>query len=85
VLSNELRRIQGACPSDTPSKQIRGFVSPLCYNYTNRTKGKLKMGNIAEIIAVACDECGGAGFLFWGDENNYDVEACECALDDWNI
>ena len=26
------------------------------------------MGNISEIIAVPCDECGGAGFLFWGDE-----------------
>lgn len=43
------------------------------------------MGNIKEILAVACDECGGAGFLFWGDENNFDVEACECALEDWNI
>jgi hypothetical protein len=41
--------------------------------------------DVKEIIAVACDECGGAGFLFWGDENNYDVEACECAVEDWNI
>jgi hypothetical protein len=48
------------------------------------TKGKL-MGNIKEIIAVSCDECGGAGFLFWGNENNFDVEACDCALEDWNI
>jgi len=31
------------------------------------------VNNLKEIIAVACDECGGAGFLFWGDENNYDV------------
>lgn len=37
---------------------------------------------IQEIIAVACDECNGAGFLFWGDENNYDVEACDCVAGD---
>ena len=36
------------------------------------------VNNLKEIIAVACDECGGAGFLFWGDENNYDVEQCDC-------
>jgi hypothetical protein len=43
------------------------------------------MGNLAEIIGVACDECGGAGFIFWGNENNFDVESCECASDDWGI
>ena len=43
------------------------------------------MGNLSEIIAVACDECGGAGFIFWGDEKNYDVETCDCANDDWGI
>jgi hypothetical protein len=31
-----------------------------------------------EIISAECDECGGAGFLFFGDENNYDVEPCAC-------
>ena len=36
---------------------------------------------IKEIIAVACDECNGAGFVFFGDENNYDVEPCECIAD----
>jgi hypothetical protein len=50
-----------------------------------QTKGKLIMGNLTEIIAVACDECGGAGFLFWGNENNYDVESCDCALESWGI
>ena len=34
-----------------------------------------------EIIAATCDECGGAGFLFLGDENNYDVEPCECVVE----
>jgi hypothetical protein len=43
------------------------------------------MGNLIEIIAVACDECGGAGFLFYGDENNFDVESCDCALENWGI
>jgi hypothetical protein len=44
-----------------------------------------KMGNLGmeliEIIAVPCDECGGAGFVFWGNENNFDVETCECVAD----
>ena len=43
------------------------------------------MGNITEIIAVACDECGGAGFLFWGNENKFDVESCDCALEKWGF
>ena len=37
-----------------------------------------KMKEYLEIIAAPCDECGGAGFLFWGNENNYDVEPCAC-------
>jgi hypothetical protein len=44
-----------------------------------------KVKEYLEIIAVACDECGGAGFLFWGNENNYDVEPCDCALEKWGI
>jgi hypothetical protein len=44
-----------------------------------------KVKQYLEIIAVSCDECGGAGFLFWGDENNYDVESCDCALEKWGI
>ena len=47
------------------------------------------MGNILDeltnVTAIACDECGGAGFIFWGDENNFDVESCDCAKEDWNI
>ena len=43
------------------------------------------MGTLIEIIGVACDECGGAGFIFFGDENNYDVESCDCALEMWGI
>jgi hypothetical protein len=43
------------------------------------------MGNIKEIIAIECEECGGAGFVFWGDEKNYDVESCDCVLDEWVI
>ena len=43
------------------------------------------MGNILDeltnILAVNCDECGGAGFLFFGNENNYDVEPCDCIAD----
>jgi hypothetical protein len=39
------------------------------------------MRNLKEIIAVACDECNGAGFIFFGDDNNFDVEACGCVDD----
>jgi hypothetical protein len=44
-----------------------------------------KVKEYLEIISVACDECGGAGFLFWGNENNFDVESCDCALEKWGI
>ena len=40
------------------------------------------MGNLKEIISVACDECNGAGFIFWGDDNNFDVEPCDCVTDE---
>jgi hypothetical protein len=44
------------------------------------------MGNILDeltsIVAIDCDECGGAGFLFFGNENNFDVEACDCVTDE---
>ena len=44
------------------------------------------MGNILDelkdVIAIPCDECEGAGFIFWGNENNYDVEACDCVIDE---
>jgi len=46
------------------------------------------MGNISEIIGMACDECNGAGFVFFGNSNNYDVVTCDCVNDeltlDWN-
>ena len=37
-----------------------------------------RMKELIEIISASCDECGGAGFLFFGNENNYDVEPCDC-------
>lgn len=42
------------------------------------------MNELKEIIAVACDECNGAGFIFWGDDNNFDVEPCDC-IDDGSL
>lgn len=36
------------------------------------------MGNLSEIIAVACDTCNGAGFIFFGNDNDFDVETCSC-------
>ena len=40
-----------------------------------------KMKELIEIIAANCDECGGAGFVFFGDESNYDVSPCDCIAD----
>ena len=25
-----------------------------------------------------CNECNGSGWVFWGDEDAYDAEMCEC-------
>jgi len=36
------------------------------------------MGNLKEIIAIGCDECNGAGFIFWGNDDSFDVEPCDC-------
>lgn len=33
---------------------------------------------INAIEKIKCDECYGSGFIFYGDENTYDVEPCEC-------
>lgn len=39
---------------------------------------------IKEIIAIACDECNGAGFVFFTDGENYDVESCDCVTETSN-
>lgn len=26
-----------------------------------------------------CEICQGTGFIYWGDENEYDVELCQCS------
>jgi len=36
------------------------------------------MNTINEIISVACEDCGGAGFIFWGNKYEYDIETCDC-------
>lgn len=28
-----------------------------------------------------CQQCGGRGFLYWGNTQEYDVEKCECQKD----
>jgi hypothetical protein len=40
-----------------------------------------KVKQLIETLAENCEECGGAGFIFFGDENNYDVEPCDCVDD----
>ena len=39
-------------------------------------KGNKEMLNA--ITKIDCNDCHGAGFIFWGDEDTYDVEMCEC-------
>lgn len=36
------------------------------------------MGNLADVIGIECDECNGAGFVFYGSSENYDVMKCNC-------
>jgi hypothetical protein len=35
---------------------------------------------INSVMSFACDECDGYGYLFFGDNENYDTEPCDCAL-----
>ena len=30
------------------------------------------------MLAVKCDECQGAGFIYFGNEENWDVMQCDC-------
>ena len=44
------------------------------------------MGNIldelSDVTVVSCDECNGAGFIFWGNDNDFDVMPCDCVDND---
>jgi hypothetical protein len=33
---------------------------------------------INSIMRFACNDCNGAGLIFWGNDLDYDVEKCEC-------
>ena len=33
---------------------------------------------INSVMAFDCDECNGAGLIFWGNDLDYDVEKCDC-------
>jgi hypothetical protein len=30
------------------------------------------------LMRFDCDECNGQGVIFWGNENDYDCEPCDC-------
>jgi len=40
-----------------------------------------KMKEYVEIVAANCEDCGGAGFIFFGNEYEYDVEPCDCVTE----
>ena len=33
---------------------------------------------INTLMRFDCDECSGAGLIFWGNDLDYDVEKCDC-------
>ena len=33
---------------------------------------------INDIMIIPCDECKGSGFIYFGDDNTYDVDSCDC-------
>lgn len=33
---------------------------------------------INSVLSIACDECQGQGYVFFGDEKDYSVESCQC-------
>jgi hypothetical protein len=33
---------------------------------------------INSVMTFPCDECKGAGFIFFGNGEDYDVEPCDC-------
>lgn len=42
----------------------------------------LDVMNEGTISVITCDDCLGFGAIFWGDENSYDVEPCDCVNDE---
>jgi hypothetical protein len=39
---------------------------------------------INSVMTFPCDECNGAGLLFWGNDLDYDVEPCNCITNQTN-
>jgi hypothetical protein len=33
---------------------------------------------INSVMRIDCSECNSTGLIFFGDNNNYDVETCDC-------
>jgi hypothetical protein len=33
---------------------------------------------IKDVMIIECDECNDAGFIFFGNDNDFDVETCDC-------
>lgn len=37
---------------------------------------------LIETIKFDCDTCNGAGYLYWSNGEDFDVETCDCNLND---
>ena len=33
---------------------------------------------INSVLTIPCEECNSSGLIFFGNDNDYDVETCEC-------
>ena len=55
-----------------------GTSSPMSVAHVSIQEMKGNKEMINAITKVECNECNGAGFIFWGDDSDYDVEMCEC-------
>ena len=40
---------------------------------------------INSVQSIPCDICGGNGYIFYGDENDYGVEGCACVDNPVNL
>jgi hypothetical protein len=82
VRSNELRRIQKTRVSHTREASKAEALSVLSATITNfnKRKGKPIMGRMKELYTqiLECETCNGQGWEFFGNETDYDVQACDC-------
>ena len=46
------------------------------YSWNTKRKGGSLMIN--SVMTIPCEECHSTGLIFFGNDNDFDVETCEC-------